>query len=219
MAALILGLAAAALAGRDRRPPHPLHGDHRLARRHHHRPGPGGRPACPASPARAPPSPPACFLGLDRQAAARFSFLLATPIVAGAGVKKVYDALKAGLSAGDQAAFALGLAAAAISGYLCISFLLRYLQRNSTAALCLLPGGPGCRRRRGRHHPLGALPTRARTQCLWGPRPARDLTPRSRELPPRRPPGPRAPRPRVSTSGGQKRMVFSPQPRMIRPRR
>ncbi len=77
------------------------------------------------------------FLGLDRQTAARFSFLLATPIVAGAGAKKVYDALKAGLSSGDQAAFALGLVAAAISGYLCISFLLRYLQRNSTLPFVL----------------------------------------------------------------------------------
>ncbi len=77
------------------------------------------------------------FLGLDRQAAARFSFLLATPIVAGAGAKKVYDALKAGLSSGDQAAFALGLLAAAVSGYLCISFLLRYLQRNSTLPFVL----------------------------------------------------------------------------------
>ncbi|MDO9065585.1 MAG: undecaprenyl-diphosphatase UppP [Chloroflexota bacterium] len=77
------------------------------------------------------------FLGLDRTAAARVSFLLATPIVAGAGAKKVYDALKAGLSSGDQAAFALGLLAAAVSGYLCISFLLRYLQRNSTLPFVL----------------------------------------------------------------------------------
>lgn len=77
------------------------------------------------------------FLGLERQAAARFSFLLATPIVAGAGAKKVYDALKAGLSSGDQAAFALGLLAAAVSGYLCISLLLRYLQSNSTLPFVL----------------------------------------------------------------------------------
>jgi undecaprenyl-diphosphatase len=72
------------------------------------------------------------LLGLEREAAARFSFLLATPIIAGAGLKKVYDALKAGLSAGDQAAFAIGLLAAAVTGYMCIAFLLRYLQRNST---------------------------------------------------------------------------------------
>jgi undecaprenyl-diphosphatase len=72
------------------------------------------------------------LLGLQRETAARFSFLLATPIIAGAGLKKVYDVLKAGLSAGDQAAFVLGFLAAALTGYLCIAFLLHYLQRNST---------------------------------------------------------------------------------------
>ncbi len=72
------------------------------------------------------------FLGLERATAARFSFLLATPIVAGAGLKKVYDVAKAGLSSGDQAAFVVGFLAAAVSGYLCIAFLLRYLQKNST---------------------------------------------------------------------------------------
>jgi undecaprenyl-diphosphatase len=77
------------------------------------------------------------FLGLERQAAARFSFLLATPIVAAAGAKKVFDAMRAGLSSGDQAAFALGVVTAAISGYLCIAFLLRYLQRNSTLPFVL----------------------------------------------------------------------------------
>lgn len=72
------------------------------------------------------------LLGLERQAAARFSFLLATPLIAAAGLKKVYDAAEAGLPASEQTAFAVGLLAAAVSGYLCIAFLLRYLQRNST---------------------------------------------------------------------------------------
>jgi len=72
------------------------------------------------------------FLGLERAAAARFSFLLATPIIAGAGLKKVYDVARAGFAPGDQAAFVAGFLAATISGYLCITFLLRYLQRNST---------------------------------------------------------------------------------------
>ena len=72
------------------------------------------------------------LLGLKREAAARFSFLLATPLVAGAGLKKIYDLAKAGMPAADQTAFVLGLLAAAVSGYLCIALLLRYLQRNST---------------------------------------------------------------------------------------
>jgi undecaprenyl-diphosphatase len=75
-------------------------------------------------------------LGLERQAAARFSFLLATPIVAGAGVKILFDVyreLKTGAMAQSELLlFALGFVTAAISGYLCIKFLLRYLQKNST---------------------------------------------------------------------------------------
>jgi undecaprenyl-diphosphatase len=74
------------------------------------------------------------FAGLKREAAARFSFLLSTPVVLAAGVKQVYDMTKGGgLPAGDQLGFFVGFAASAVSGFLCISFLLRYLQRHSTA--------------------------------------------------------------------------------------
>jgi undecaprenyl-diphosphatase len=75
------------------------------------------------------------FLGLTREAAARFSFLLATPVVLGAGLKKVYDLTQSsgGIPSNEQMGFAIGFAAAAISGFACIYFLLRYLQRNSTA--------------------------------------------------------------------------------------
>lgn len=76
-------------------------------------------------------------LGLERPAAARFSFLLSAPIVAGAGLKSLWDVLQE-LQAGVMAPsglifFVIGFLAAAISGYLCIRFLLQYLQRNSTA--------------------------------------------------------------------------------------
>ena len=70
-------------------------------------------------------------LGLRREAAARFSFLLATPIIAGAGLKKAYDVLQAGFPAAERLPFLVGFLAAAVVGYLCIAFLLRYLQRNS----------------------------------------------------------------------------------------
>lgn len=73
------------------------------------------------------------FLGLKRDSAARFSFLLATPVVLGAGLKKLYDALQAGGIPSDQiTGFIIGFVAAAVSGFLCIAFLMRYLQRNST---------------------------------------------------------------------------------------
>ncbi len=75
-------------------------------------------------------------LGLRREAAARFSFLLAAPIVAGAGLKSlldVYSELKTGAMAQSELfLFAIGFVAAAISGYLCIKFLLQFLQKNST---------------------------------------------------------------------------------------
>ncbi len=74
------------------------------------------------------------FVGLTREAAARFSFLMATPIILGAGLKNLYELIKlpGGLPANQQLGFLVGFGAAAISGFLCIFFLLRYLQRNST---------------------------------------------------------------------------------------
>ena len=76
-------------------------------------------------------------LGLEREAAARFSFLLSAPIVAGAGVKSLYDLAKGG-QAGDASAnfslIAIGFIVAAASGFLCIKFLLGFLQKHSAKA-------------------------------------------------------------------------------------
>jgi undecaprenyl-diphosphatase len=73
------------------------------------------------------------FMGLRRDTAARFSFLLSTPVVLGAGLKKLYDVVQEGGIPGDQmVGFAVGFLAAAVSGFFCIAFLLRYLQRNTT---------------------------------------------------------------------------------------
>lgn len=72
------------------------------------------------------------FRGLKREEAARFSFLLGTPLIAGAGAKGLIDTLQSGLSGHDLSAFALGMITAAVSGFFTIGFLLRYLQRAST---------------------------------------------------------------------------------------
>jgi undecaprenyl-diphosphatase len=73
-------------------------------------------------------------LGLKRDAAAKFSFLLSAPIIAGAGLKSlldVYHSLKAGsMASGELILFPIGMIAAAISGYLCIGFLMTYLQNH-----------------------------------------------------------------------------------------
>jgi undecaprenyl-diphosphatase len=73
-------------------------------------------------------------LGLKREDAAKFSFLLSAPIVAGAGLKSLYEifsGLKTGaIASGELILFPIGVIAAAISGFLCIRFLLNYLQKH-----------------------------------------------------------------------------------------
>ena len=75
-------------------------------------------------------------LGLEREAAARFSFLLSAPIIAGAGLKSLWEIAKdvktGALAQSDLILFPIGFVAAAVSGYLCIKYLLRFLQKNST---------------------------------------------------------------------------------------
>jgi undecaprenyl-diphosphatase len=67
------------------------------------------------------------LVGLNREAAARFSFLLALPIIAGAGAAKGLDLIQHGFQ-GYGPQFLAGFIAAAVSGFLVIWFLLRYLR-------------------------------------------------------------------------------------------
>jgi undecaprenyl-diphosphatase len=72
------------------------------------------------------------FRDLDRPAAARFSFLLATPIIAGAAASKLLHMVKhGGLPADMRMPFALGILISAVSGCLVIAFFLKYLQRHT----------------------------------------------------------------------------------------
>jgi undecaprenyl-diphosphatase len=71
------------------------------------------------------------WLGLDRDGAARFSFLLLIPIVAGATVFKGISAVKDGLPDGVAGPMVVGTIAAAVSGYFAISFLLRLVRTSS----------------------------------------------------------------------------------------
>ena len=71
-------------------------------------------------------------LGLKREAAARFSFLMSTPIIAGAGLWKLREIISGSAGAFDPSVLAAGLVAATISGLLAIWFLLAYLRRAST---------------------------------------------------------------------------------------
>jgi len=71
------------------------------------------------------------WLGLDRDGAARFSFLMLIPIVAGATVFKAASAIHEGLPGGVAGPMAAGTLAAAVSGYLAIAFLLRLVRTSS----------------------------------------------------------------------------------------
>jgi undecaprenyl-diphosphatase len=71
------------------------------------------------------------FLGLDRDAAARFSFLLLIPIVAGATLFKGVSAVHEGLPPGVGGPMVVGTIAAAVSGYAAIVFLLRLVRTTS----------------------------------------------------------------------------------------
>lgn len=73
------------------------------------------------------------FRGLNREAAARFSFLLSTPITAGAGLLQLRTFLHTGLAPAEAASLVAGVASAAIVGVLAISFLLRFVRRYSLA--------------------------------------------------------------------------------------
>lgn len=70
------------------------------------------------------------FLGLKREAAARFSFLMATPVVGGAGIWEGRKLIthEAGVNP-DAQLIVIGFVAAAVSGLLAIHFMLEFLKR------------------------------------------------------------------------------------------
>jgi undecaprenyl-diphosphatase len=75
------------------------------------------------------------FMGLNREAAARFSFLMATPVIAGAGVWEARKFItgEAGPSP-EMNVVAIGFIASLISGFLAIRFMLAFLKRRPLTA-------------------------------------------------------------------------------------
>jgi undecaprenyl-diphosphatase len=72
------------------------------------------------------------FCHLDREAAARFSFLLSTPIIGGAALKKVADIHKeGGVPPGMRLPYLVGMLVSGVVGIVVIAFFLKYLRRNS----------------------------------------------------------------------------------------
>lgn len=73
----------------------------------------------------------ALFLDLKREEAARFSFLLGLPAIAGGGVKELYELFKAHLDAQGWSILAVGLVVASLSAFVAIWSLMHILERFS----------------------------------------------------------------------------------------
>jgi undecaprenyl-diphosphatase len=72
------------------------------------------------------------FKSFKRDTAAKFSFYLSTPIIAGAVAKKTLDILKEHSGLAELMPFIVGIIASGIVGYLAIAFMMRYLQTHNT---------------------------------------------------------------------------------------
>jgi undecaprenyl-diphosphatase len=81
--------------------------------------------------------------GVKRDAAARFSFLLSTPVIVGAGVWQLKDLFESGDWMAHLAPMLVGFVASALVGYLCIRFLLGFLRKGKLypfAIYCTVAG-------------------------------------------------------------------------------
>ncbi|MBI3282519.1 undecaprenyl-diphosphatase UppP [Candidatus Curtissbacteria bacterium] len=68
------------------------------------------------------------LLGLAREEAAKFAFMLSGPIILAAGLKKFIESANSSqVSAPDFNLFAVGIVSSAVAGYLTIKYFLKYL--------------------------------------------------------------------------------------------
>lgn len=84
--------------------------------------------------------------GINHEDAAHFSFLIATPIIAGATVLEVPKLLRAGVAHGVLAEAVLAAVVAGVTAYTSTAFLMRYFRNHDRWALnpfayyCFLAG-------------------------------------------------------------------------------
>ncbi len=71
------------------------------------------------------------FLGLRRDEAARFSFLMSVPVTTAAALLSLGETAREGMSPYEALLFAAGCVSSGIVGYFAIKFLLSYLAGHS----------------------------------------------------------------------------------------
>lgn len=79
----------------------------------------------------------ALFQGLNRAEALRFSFLLGTPLILGAGAKAVLDTISEGISGSEASYFLIGGVTSAIVGFLAIAGLFRFVRHANFAVFII----------------------------------------------------------------------------------
>ena len=70
------------------------------------------------------------FVGMSRESAARFSFLLGIPAIAAAAAKEGLHLVRTGMSSREMTLFAVGMLTSALVGYVTIKYFLRFLVRH-----------------------------------------------------------------------------------------
>lgn len=75
-----------------------------------------------------------CFCGFERKFAVRFAFLLSIPAVIGANILHIADALETGIDPALLPVYFVGVAVAAVSGYLCIRLLKMIAEKGKFGA-------------------------------------------------------------------------------------
>ena len=73
------------------------------------------------------------MLGFTRESAARFSFLLSLPIVFGAALLKTVHLAQHGIPAGEGLPMLVGIAVSAVTGYISVAFLLKFVQKRTVS--------------------------------------------------------------------------------------
>ena len=72
------------------------------------------------------------IVGLKREEAARFSFLLGIPAILGSGIYELVELLEIGINNSDYLNLIVGIFASFVVGYISIEFLLRFLRIHGT---------------------------------------------------------------------------------------
>ena len=73
----------------------------------------------------------ALLLGLRRDRAARFAFLLGIPVIAAAASKAMFDLAVQGVPAGALILFTIGIVSSAVVGYVAVRFFIQYVSKYS----------------------------------------------------------------------------------------